>query len=108
MQIGFQITLPAIIKKHDKYFIASCPVLDVNTQGKNITEAKRNLVDALQLFITSCFERNVLDDVLSEAGFKPISVTTHSKKKRLPQNYFELPIRIPLELLSDSSNPCHV
>jgi len=34
-------------------------------------EAERNLIEATQLFIESCYERNVLDEMLKSCGFVP-------------------------------------
>lgn len=69
---GTRITwrLPYVVTKKAKWTVACCPVLDLFAQGGDEKEAKRNLVDMIQLFIESCYERNTLDEALKECGFK--------------------------------------
>ena len=69
-RVEFFAKLPVSIKKRKKWFLASCPILDVHSQGNTPKEAERNIVEALSLFLISCFERGVLDQALKECGFK--------------------------------------
>ena len=43
-------------------------------------EAKKNMIEAIRLFIVSCFEKGTLDAVLKECGFKPIKKIMHTPK----------------------------
>ena len=52
-------------------WIASCPELELMTQGNTYEEAEFNLKDALMLFFESCIRRGTLDQVLKEAGYQP-------------------------------------
>lgn len=101
VKIVMDLKLPIIIQKKQKWYIASCPVLDVVTQGETKKRAKENLFDALYLFLTSCFERGTLDNVFKECGFHPVE-----KKQTLESVDY---ISIPLHLLSekDGLKPCH-
>jgi predicted RNase H-like HicB family nuclease len=78
-QIGIEFRLPARIRKKGKWFVSSCPSLDVHSQGHTKEQARRNLVDALVFFFESCFERGTLDAVLSEAGFVPATASAGAK-----------------------------
>jgi len=69
MDLGLEFKLPARVRKKGKWFISSCPPLDVHTQARTKDEAERNLVDALTSFFISCYERGTLDFVLHDAGF---------------------------------------
>ena len=69
-----EIKLPAKIIKKSKWYVASCTVLDVSSQGSTEKKAKNNLIEALSLFFISCIERNTLDAVLKECGFKKATV----------------------------------
>ena len=69
MRISIEFELPAKIRKKGAWFISSCPLLDVFSQGRTRIEAERNLVDALASFLTSCYERGTLDAVLRESNF---------------------------------------
>ena len=41
--INMEYALPIIIAKEGKWYIASCPLLDVATQGKTEEEVKKNI-----------------------------------------------------------------
>ena len=82
------------IKQKGKWFIAYCPPLDLSTQGKTMDEAKKNLIEASQLFIISCLERGTLDQALKELGFVPLHEST--KSSPIPHGAFEFPVPIPL------------
>jgi len=42
--------LTAIIEKEDDGYVAICPEVDVASQGETIAEARKNLVEAIELF----------------------------------------------------------
>jgi predicted RNase H-like HicB family nuclease len=69
MQASMEFILPVRVRKKGKWFVSSCQLLDVHSQGRTRAEAERNLQDALSSFLSSCFERGTLDDVLRESGF---------------------------------------
>ena len=79
MNVGIEFRLPARIRKKGKWYVSSCPSLDVHSQGHTKEEARRNLVDALVFFLESCFERGTLEEVLREAGFVPAVAPTAAK-----------------------------
>ena len=91
--IKFNVQLPVELSKtdDDKWFIASCPVLDVCSQGKTEKKATQNLTDALTLFLMSCFERGTLDAVLKESGFESAENSSHT-----PVTQLEHTINVPL------------
>ena len=80
-------------KREDGWVIAHCPPLDITTQAKTVTEAKKNLTEAAELFIISCLERGTLDLALRELGF-----VGPFKGGRAPStaNAFNFPVPIPL------------
>jgi predicted RNase H-like HicB family nuclease len=45
---SFQFT--AVIEREDDWFVATCPEVDVVSQGKSIEEARANLLEAVELF----------------------------------------------------------
>ncbi len=49
MKVSKQFT--AIIQQEGKWFVALCPELDVASQGKTIEAARRNLSEAVGLFL---------------------------------------------------------
>lgn len=106
-KVEFRVKLPYEITKRPKWFLASCPVLDVHSQGDTADIAKRNLVEALSLFLVSCFKRGTLDEVLKKCGFSPIPKAP-GPLKTIPimgrQNYLSVPIPFQVEPRTE----CHV
>ncbi len=43
-------TLTAIIEREDELFVALCPEFDIASQGASVSEARKNLQEALELF----------------------------------------------------------
>jgi len=42
--------LTAIIEREQDGYVALCPELDIASQGTSVEEARRNLIEALELF----------------------------------------------------------
>lgn len=71
MQASMEFKLPAQVRKKGKWFISSCNLLDVHSQGHSREQAERNLRDALATFLLSCYERGTLEVVLLGTGLEP-------------------------------------
>ena len=50
-------------------YVAYSPSFDVMSQGDTVEEARAHLVEAVHLFLESCYERGTLDQALKELGF---------------------------------------
>jgi predicted RNase H-like HicB family nuclease len=98
-QMTLTVCLPFKIVKRSKWFVASCNMLDVHSQGETEKKAFENLKEALELFLISCFERGTLEAVLKECGFAP------SKTATIPLAKNQDCITIPLNLLNTSKQP---
>jgi len=81
-QFVITVMLPFGLTKRRKHYLASCLILDVHSQGETSEKAKSNLTEALSLFLISCLERNTLDAVLKECGFKVASISRATKTSR--------------------------
>ena len=46
-----QVPLPIIITRENKWFVASCPILDIATQGKTEKEVKENMADLINDYL---------------------------------------------------------
>jgi predicted RNase H-like HicB family nuclease len=66
----FRIKVPVKIAKRKRWVLASCPILDLHSQGETEKKARENLGEAMRLFFVSCFERGTLDKVLKKCGFR--------------------------------------
>ena len=42
---------PIIVVKEGKWFVASCPLLDIATQGKSEEEVKENMADLINEYL---------------------------------------------------------
>jgi len=98
LSVEFKIKVPVEIKKRKKWVLASCPILDVHSQGETEAKAKKNLTEAIQVFLVSCFERGTLDAVLKDCGFKAVRVPEAHRTKSIPREDY---INIPIPFLID-------
>jgi predicted RNase H-like HicB family nuclease len=97
--ITMNVKLPIEILKRERWYVASCPALDVASQGETIKKAKDSLSEAVSLFLISCLERGTLEQVLRDCGFKSTAQLT---KRKQPIGYHKRKyINVPLELLPD-------
>lgn len=92
--VTFKVTVPISVKKKGKIWISSCPCLDVISQGLNEEGARKNIEEALQLFLISCYERSTLDAALKQCGFKLATVQKPQKEKEKDT------VTIPLHMLT--------
>jgi len=56
----------AIIEREGDGFVALCPELDVASQGDTIEEARRNLQEAVELFLESADPSEITERLHSE------------------------------------------
>lgn len=99
VDVTFQVSLPYVVKKRGTWFISSCPVLDVSSQGRTGKEAQENLIEALQLFLVSCYERGTLSQVLRESGFVPKRLP--ARPRRASSKAALKTLRVPLPFTVD-------
>lgn len=67
--VTFTVSFPMEVKKAVRYYLASCPTLDVWACGKTQQSAVESLKDTLQLFLAYCFDHGTLEMVLKGCGF---------------------------------------
>jgi len=100
MTIRAEFSLFGTIRRKSGWYIAYCPPLDIATQGRTVAEAKKNLIEAAELFLASCLERGTLDRALKELGFVP----SKGKPEQVPKAAF--PLVVPLLLGFDRKVEC--
>lgn len=64
-----RFVLPVSYKKDREWIIAKCDVLDVASQGKNQRSAHAAIIEAVSLFLETCYEIGSLGEVLRDLGF---------------------------------------
>ncbi len=101
-KVIFEVKVPVMIKKKAKAYVSSCAVLDVHSQGETESEARKNIAEAVRLFLITCLERGTLDNVLRECGFK-----AQKKIARLPKDHRFITVPIPFDVTGGRSAACH-
>jgi predicted RNase H-like HicB family nuclease len=66
--------LTAVIHREDDLYVALCPELDVASQGTTVDEARRNLVEALELFFEAASDEEIERRLDSEFYVTSVSV----------------------------------
>ena len=46
-----QLPVPILLTREGKWFVASCPILDIATQGRTEREVKENLADLINEYL---------------------------------------------------------
>ena len=63
------IVISEQIWKEGNMYSSYCPELDVSSCGKTVNKAKKNLKEALEIFIEETTKLGTLHDLLEEAGY---------------------------------------
>ena len=97
------------LKRAGRWYIAHCPPLDITTQGRTEEEAQRNLSEACELFIISCFERGTFEQALRELGWHvaagAVAKAGEEHPMRVPAGAFTFPIPVPFGF--ENAAGCH-
>ena len=56
----------AIIEKEDNMYVASCPELDIASQGNSVELARQNLKEAIELFLEDASASEIKEKIHSE------------------------------------------
>ena len=75
------VHLTGRLRHYKRWVVAECPELEVITQGDDDADARRMLLEALQITLEECARMGTLDQVLSECGFLPVQSGQHLKIK---------------------------
>jgi predicted RNase H-like HicB family nuclease len=66
--------LTGLIEREGNGFVALCPELDVASQGDTVDEARRNLIEAVELFFETASPNEIQDRLHGEVYVTPIEV----------------------------------
>lgn len=64
-----EINFTSQIWQEGKMFVAYAPELDVSSCGQTLSEAQKNLYEAVQIFLEETAKMGTLKDILEESGF---------------------------------------
>jgi len=70
--MGYWLT--AIIEKEDDMYVALCPELDIASQGNTVEEAKKNLEEAIALFLEHASPEEIEQRLKTELYITPLEV----------------------------------
>ena len=105
-RIRFELSVPIATRQDSVGYIACCPPLDVYSQGPTEDVAVRNLTEALELFLASCYRRGQLDRVLKDCGFE-LDHNPESPAPESPAPDTQRMVRIPVPLLAGAEAQAH-
>lgn len=66
--------LTAVIEREGDGYVSLCPELDIASQGETIDEARRNLVEAVELFFETASESEIKERLHSEVYITRIEI----------------------------------
>lgn len=66
--------LTAIIEREGDGYVALCPELDIASQGDTVTEARDNLIEALELFFEVASEAEIAERMHNEVYITRVEV----------------------------------
>ena len=64
----------AVIERDDDWCVALCPELDIASQGKSVEEARRNLIEAIELFFEVASPSEIRERTHSEVFVTQVGV----------------------------------
>ncbi len=99
--VTFTISFPIDVKRENRYYLASCPILDVWACSETQKGAVDNLKETLRLFLTYCFEHGTLEMVLKGCGFTTLK-TAFSQSS--PHSINEINVPLPFVVHQTLSN----
>lgn len=73
------IQLTAVIEREDDWFVAVCPEVDVASQGRDIEEARSNLLEAVELFFETASPSEIKRRLKKETYVMPLMPTLKEK-----------------------------
>jgi predicted RNase H-like HicB family nuclease len=66
--------LPCIIEREGDSYVSLCPQIDIASQGNSVEEARKNLVEAIELFFEMVSPNEILAKAYSEIYVTQIKV----------------------------------
>lgn len=69
---GKSLQLTAVIEREDDWFVATCPEVDVVSQGKTVEGARANLLEAVELFFEAASPSEIRRRLKKETYIMPL------------------------------------
>ncbi|NOH03654.1 MAG: type II toxin-antitoxin system HicB family antitoxin [Chloroflexi bacterium] len=77
------VQLTAVIERDQDWFVATCPEVDVVSQGRTIEEARANLLEAVELFFEAASPSEIKRRLKKQTYIMPLMPVVRSAKSKL-------------------------
>ena len=64
----------AVIERDEDWYVALCPELDIASQGPSVEEARRNLIEAIELFFEAASPSEIQERIHTEIFVTQVGV----------------------------------
>ena len=64
----------AIIERDEDWYVSLCPELDIASQGRSVEEARRNKIEAIELFFEVASPSEIQERIHSEVFVTQVGV----------------------------------
>ncbi len=89
-----ELILTVVIRKENGGYSSWCPELDVASQGDTVEEARKNLIEAVELHAETMIQQGDIDELLERIGLTKSDL----RKEILMPESFSAQIEIPLAI----------
>jgi predicted RNase H-like HicB family nuclease len=76
------LQLTAVIEREDNMYVATCPEVDVASQGQTVEEARANLLEAVELFFEAASQSEIRRRLKKETYIMPLMPVVPAIKLR--------------------------
>jgi len=76
------LQLTAVIERGDDWYVATCPEVDVVSQGKTIEDARSNLLEAVEAFFEVASSSEIRRRMKKETYIMPLMPVIRSLKAK--------------------------
>lgn len=100
MQVSFRLNIGTRKESETGLYVSYCPALNLYSQGTNEQNALDVLIDGIQLYISSLYERKLYEKILAPNGFVKAAnaPTDDSEFVAVLSNYQVKEIDVPVQL----------
>ena len=77
------VQLTAVIERDQNWFVATCPEVDVVSQGRTIEEARANLLEAVELFFEAASPSEMKRRLKKQTYIMPLMPVVRTTKSKL-------------------------
>jgi predicted RNase H-like HicB family nuclease len=96
--------LPVQYKQDGEWVVVLCPTLDVASQGRTHKAAHAAIIEAVSLFLETCFEMGTLGEVLRNQGFTQMQPPSGGRA-RAQQEMIEVPMELVAHAQTRADRP---